>query len=331
LLLAASTASASSGCEIALIVAATTDDDDECLDACECWGECDPIQEPTPSPPTVTISIPDWPPLGPDGEVTVEAATTNTTLSRATFWFLEQHEESFSGGTTGTVRASGADLGEGLGTLTVEVRTAGGAWTKKEVTDLLVDLSAPTAYVDDTVLPAAGADLVFWIADAWVVSGYELTVAGKTFTETLEPGYPSTLGTDWDYSLVTIPVTEFPTGVFVGELRVFDAAGNEATIELPLTIDGIPPTAGIQSPAQGADVTGAFPIQVTGIDDLPGNVSLELTIGGALVATANGPTAGVVVDANEFPAGPIDITVIAVDEAGNKSAPSTHTVNVIHP
>ena len=155
LLLAASTASASSGCEIALIVAATTDDDDECFDPCECWGECDPAPEPTPSPPTVTISIPDWPPLGPDGEVTVEAATTNTTLSRATFWFREQHEESFSGGTTGTVRASGADLGEGLGTLTVEVRTAGGAWTKKEVTDLLVDLSAPTAYVDDTVLRRA--------------------------------------------------------------------------------------------------------------------------------------------------------------------------------
>lgn len=334
---AAATATASSGCEVVLIIAATADDDDGdyCYDACECYGDCwtddDGTEPPAPTPPTLTINIADWPPIGPTGEVEVQASTTSGTLSTATFYFRNQFVTGFGATTSGTVSVNGNDLGEGLGTLAVEVRTSQGAGARQEVTDLLVDLTAPTAYADDTILPASGADLSFWIADAWVVSGYELQVAGKVFSETLEPGYPSTLGVEWDYSLVTIPVSEIPTGVHQGILRVFDAAGNEAILDLPLTIDGIPPTASVDSPAEGAVLSGPFAIDVSGQDDLPGGVSLELRVGGALVATALGPTASVVVDAAEFAEGPIDIAVIAVDEAGNQSAPSVHTVTISHP
>lgn len=332
---AAATALASSGCEVVLIIAATADDDDGtdyCYDACECYGECgDDGTNPPAQPPTVNINIADWPPIGPSGEVEVQAQTTSGSLSTATFYFRNQFVTGFGGTSSGSVTVTGSDLGEGLGTLAVEVRTSQGAGARKEVSNLLVDLSEPTAYADDTILPASGADLHFWIADAWVVSGYELDIAGKVFSDTLEPGYPSTLGVEWDYSLVSIPVSEIPAGVHQGILRVFDAAGNEAVLDLPVTIDGIPPTASVESPAEGAVLSGPFAIEVTGQDDLPGGVSLELRVGGALIATALGPTASVVVDAAEFAEGQTDISVIAVDEAGNKSPPSVHTVTISHP
>lgn len=329
------TASASSGCEIVLIIAATADDDDyECYDACDCYGECGTDEPPpteNPSPPTVTISIPDWPPTGPDTEVKVDAIANGGTLIGATWFFRNKVTSGFGGVSAGSSYVFGRDLGEGFGTLTVDVETNMNTGTRREVADFLVDLSEPTAYADDTVLPAAGAELNFWIADAWVVSGYELTIAGKTFQDVLEPGYPSTLGVEWDYSLVGIPVSEIPVGVHVGELRVFDAAGNEAVLDLPVTIDGIPPTATIEAPAEGATFTGPFQIDLGGTDDLPGTVSLELRLGGALVATAIGPSASVVVDPAEFPEGALEISVLAVDEAGNKSAPALRTVQIARP
>lgn len=339
LLFAGTTALASSGCEIALIVAATADDDDgECWDACDCYGECWTDDGVTPPPtstaPTINIDLPDWPPLGSDGEVQVDASVTEGSLVDAEFFFRNSVRKSFGSSATGataTVSAFGDELGEGYGTLAVEVNVSTGAGARKEVTNMLVDLTAPAAYTDDTILPAQNAELYFWIADAWVVSGYELVVGGEVFTETLEPGYPSTLGVDWDYSLVSIPVESFPVGVHNGDLRVFDAAGNEATFEFPLTIDGLAPDASVDQPTDGATVSGTFPVTVTGADDLPGAVSLEIRVGGALVATGLGPSATVVLDANEFPAGLIDISALAVDEAGNQSAPSVRTITIVHP
>ncbi|NUO53738.1 MAG: Ig-like domain-containing protein [Polyangiaceae bacterium] len=338
LLFAGIAAASSSGCEIALIVAATADDDDDdgCYGEC-CYGDCwtdDGVTPPpsTPSVPEMTIDIPDWPPVGPDGEVEVTASIPTGALRDARFIFRNTVTKTFGGATTaGAVSAFGDELGEGFGTLTIEVNGLNGTGARKEVEKLLVDLTAPSSYTDDNILPAQGADLYFWIADAWVVSGYELVIGGKTFTETLEPGYPSTLGVEWDYSLVSIPVEELPLGVHNGDLRVWDAAGNEATFDFPLTIDGLPPEATVEQPTDGSTVSGTFPVTVAGLDDLPGAVSLEIRVGGALVATGLGPSATVVLDANEFPAGPIEITAIAVDEAGNKSPPSVRTVTISHP
>ncbi len=335
LLFAGTTALASSGCEIALIIAATTADDDgyECYDACECYGDCwtddDGTQPPTAVPPVIGINIADWPPIGPSGEVEVTASVDSGSLSSVEFDFRHTARKSVSGVYV-TVAARGDELGEGFGTLGVEANTVGGAGARKEVSNLLVDLTPPEAYVDDHVLPAQGASLSFWIADAWVVSSYELTIDDDVFTETLEPGYPETLGVEWDYSLVTIPVEQIDPGVHAGTLLVRDAAGNEATFDFPVTIDGIPPTASLSEPQDGATVSGSFPVTFTGLDELPGDVALELRVGGALVATGIGPTATVVLDAAEFPAGPIDIVVLAVDEAGNESAPSTRTVTIAH-
>jgi hypothetical protein len=335
---AAASALASSGCEIALIIAATADDDDDgCYGEC-CYGDCSTDDGTTPPPPTsnvpeMTIDVPDWPPVGPDGEVEVTASIPSDAgrLLDAQFVFRKTVTKSFGNTATGTVSAFGDELGEGLGTLSVEINASNGSGARKEVTNLLVDLTAPSSYADDTILPAQGADLSFWIADAWVVSGYELIVGGKSFTETLEPGYPSTLGVDWDYSLVSIAVEEIPVGVHSGDLRVWDAAGNEATFDFPLTIDGLPPEATVDQPTDGSTVSGSFPVTVSGLDDLPGAVSLEIRVGGALVATGLGPSATVVLDADEFPVGPIEITAIAVDEAGNQSPPSVRTITIAHP
>lgn len=337
LLFAGAAALSSSGCEIALIIAATADDDDDdgCYGEC-CYGDCwtdDGVEPPPPttSVPTMSIDVPDWPPIGPDGKVTVDASIPSGVLRDARFVFRNSITKSFGSTANGTVFAYGDELGEGLGTLTVDVNASNGSGARKEVTNLLVDLTAPSSYSDDTILPAQGADLYFWIADAWVVSGYELVIGGKTFTETLAPGYPSTIGVEWDYSLVSIPVEELPVGVHSGDLRVWDAAGNEATFDFPLTIDGLPPSASVDQPTDGSSVSGIFPVTVSGLDDLPGTVALEIRVGGALVATGLGPSATVVLDANEFPAGPIEITAVAVDQAGNQSPPSVRTVTISHP
>lgn len=325
-------AAPASGCELALIIIATSDDDGECLECCgdECWSDDGWTEPPAATPPTVALQIADWPPIGPTGEVEVVASSPSG-LDRATFTFRYAVTRTFADGTgTQTVRATGAELGEGLGTLQVRVTGRDGAWTERGVANLLVDLSPPTSYFDDSILPASGAELRFWIADAWVVSSYTLEVAGKTFEEQLEPGYPSTFGIDWDYSLVSVPVEEIPVGVHAGVLMVRDAAGNSEVFDFPITIDGIAPTAGITSPADGATLSGTFDVTFTGLDDLPGAVGLELYAGGTLVATGLGPQTSVTLDASELPEGPLEIGARATDEAGNQSTVAVRNVTIVH-
>ena len=322
-LVIAATGLGSSGCEWVILATAISDDDpcdgDPCCDdpCCGdpcCWEDCTPESV----PPTVAFLIPDWPPIGPEAQVEVQTSS-NTGLSSAAFTFRNTFSKPLNGATSTSVFATGAELGEGQGTLVVQVTANDGAFTRTAVDDLLVDLGAPTAYLDDTVLPATGSELRFWISDDWVVSGYELDVDGLTFTETLEPGYPSTLGVEWDFSLVSIPVEELPVGSTVASLLVFDAAGNSTTLELPLVIDGVPPTIDIEEPAADAAVSGAFQVSASASDDNPFTVSIDIFLGGVLVGTGVAPTATVTLDASEFPLGPIELTAVAVDSAGNES------------
>lgn len=301
-----------------------------------CWGGCqwegdewedgeeggEPID-----PPTVDVVIASWPPIGPAGHVSVSAYSDGG-LDQATAYFARTSSKSF--GLYGDVQFSGTDLGEGMGTLEIEVMSNDTSWTSKFVDDLLVDLTAPIAYVDETVL-AGNVDLELWVADAWVVSSYSLSVNGSVLAEsTLEPGYPSTLGVDFDYWFVSVPGSQLPAGVHDAILVVTDAAGNEASFTLPLTVDPTPPIASIVAPAEGASASGAFDVVVDASDDLGAETTVEIHAGGTLVATGIGPTATVSLDAAELAEGPIEIVVVARDEAGNASAPVSRNIVVQH-
>lgn len=322
-LFAGCVATFSTGCEWVLLGVAVSDDDTECLD-CSCDNTCVPTTPDPADPPTVDILIADWPPIGPDGIVTVEASSDDG-LSGAFFSFRNAINQPMSG-LKDSATANGSDLGEGLGSLSVTVTSSQLAQTRRQVDGLLVDLTPPTVYVDKTTLPAEGGVFEYWMADAWVVSGSELDVDGTVRTTQLDAGYPDTLGTDWDFSLVAIPTSELPPGSFNATIRVWDAAGNEATFDVPLTIDGVPPVAEILSPAEGETVSGVFQVSAAASDDLAATTEVEFWAGGALVATGTGPSAFVTLDASEFPLGPLEITVYAVDRAGNRSAAASHQI-----
>ena len=66
-------------------------------------------------------------------------------------------------------------------------------------------------------------------------------------------------------------------------------------------------------------------------DEQPGPLVIEILAGGAPLATATGPEAVLFLDASELAAGPLTLTAIAYDEAGNASAPAVLDVVVEHP
>jgi hypothetical protein len=224
LLFALVTGLMSTGCEWVALGIALSDDDCE-SDCCgdECWD--DPPEAPPPDPPTIDFTIADWPPMGSASTLTISAQADNG-LGNTTFFFRNTVTRSFNGETSATLSVTGAELGEGFGRLEVDVASWDGSISRRGVDGLLVDLTAPTAYVDDlNVVRAVGDHFSFYMADAWIVSGCELTVGDQIFTEQLDPGFPPTLGVDWDFSLVSIPSEDLPIGTHSASLRVWGRGG----------------------------------------------------------------------------------------------------------
>ncbi len=319
-------AATQSGCiEVALLMA-LDDDDDDPPDPSDEW---DPPPVETPVAPQVQTVIADWPPVGPSATITINAASRNG-IDSAQLSFRNEVTVWANGELNTTFFPTGLDLGEGLGRLAVTVTGRDGAWTTQYVEDLLVDLSPPVAVLGPTTLPASGASFDFWMGDAWVVSSARLEFGGEVVEELLEEGYPDTLGVEWDYSLVRVPVEELPAITDVATITVRDAAGNESSQEFTLSIDGTAPTASFSAPEDGATVTGIFQIVVDAFDQQPGPLVIEVSAGGAPLATAVGPEAVLFVDASELAEGPLTLTAIARDEAGNVSLSAEIDVVVVH-
>lgn len=280
--------------------------------------------------PAIEIVIADWPPIGPEGRVDVHADAENG-LDTALFSFRNEVSLWAEGQTAMTFSPTGIELGEGLGSMDVRVTGLDGAWTEGTVEDLLVDLSPPVVVLGPTTLPATGASFDFWMGDAWVVSSARLEVGGQVLhEETLPEGYPDTLGVSWDYSLVRVPVERLPAVTDLATITVRDAAGNEAVQEFTLSIDGEPPSTSFAAPAEGATVSGVFQVVVDAYDSQPGPLVVEVRAGGSPIATATGPEAVLFLDAAELGAGPLTLTAIAYDEAGNASSPAQLDVIVDH-
>lgn len=288
-------------------------DDDDWDDDDSGWAQPTDFE-----PPSIdTIQIQDWPPLGPDDPVRV-SVTDDVELASIEFRFRNTATR-FVSGTAASITVYGSDLGEGYGDLTIVALDDDRGSATRWVEDLLVDLSPPKITLGKTVLPAHEGELEFWVADAWVLGRVHLSVGGKTFEHEFEPGYPSTIGEAWDYSLVSFPTSQLPQGSHVAELTAFDAAGNRTSHEFDLTIDGVAPELSIVSPLPQTIVSGLFDVELLAVDDGGGPVWVELLLGGTTVATGVGPALTVELDASEFAPGPLELGAVALDEAGNES------------
>jgi hypothetical protein len=228
-----------------------------------------------------------------------------------------------------TQAATGAELGEGYGELTVRAVDVSGGFAERKVTDLLVDLSPPIYALGRTVIPASGEGARFelWVADAWVLGEVTLEFQHRTVTHTFEPGYPSTLGKEWDQSLVSFAAGELLAGKGPAFIQIRDAAGNVTADSFTLHVDAVPPELHLIRPVAGERVSGTFQVEVAAADSGDGPVWVELFAGGApLGDTVGGDSSVVTLDAGELVRGPLTLSVVARDQAGNQTKTSVAIV-----
>jgi hypothetical protein len=282
-----------------------------------------PMGDVTP-PDIVDVSVPEWPPLGPNSiiDVTVNDAVG---LDRLQVQFGSNvHTTSLGGLQNTTIPLLASDVGEGYGPMTFTLFDLAALTDTEQVPEVLVDLTPPEYTVANTVLRPE-SDLEIWVADAWVLASVEVSVGGQIFTQQFDEGYPASLGIEWDYAELTFPMTDVSAGTWAAVVVVTDAAGNSIEDIFTMTIDAQAPTVQILAPTEGATVSGAFDVTIEASDP-EGPVWMTLNVDGAPAATASGPLATVQLPA--LPAGAHTLEAIATDGAGNPSAPSVVHIDV---
>jgi hypothetical protein len=283
---------------------------------------------PADAPPHVeSIDIPDWPPLGERGRVGVQASDDRG-LSRIEFTFARRTSVQVSG-SFATASTFGQNLGEGYGELVVRAVDFNNGFAERKVEDLLIDMTPPIVEIGRTVVPARGSDakLDLWVADAWVLGKVTLEFAGVELVHEFEPGYPDTLGKEWDQSVVSFDVAKLPPGRATAWLTVSDAAGNVFERDFSLHVDAVAPDVSLVRPLAGTRVSGRFEVEITTGGSVNEPVFVELFAGGARAGEVMAaPTAVVALDASEFAPGPLALEAVAHDEAGNAARTSVALV-----
>lgn len=285
----------------------------------------------TATPPTFdALEIPAWPPLGKTGRINV-TVSDDEALSRLTATFKNVARRTFTG-TRGEISLSGGDLGEGMGTLTLVACDTRNSCRERRVNDFLVDMTPPEAELESaTVSPKLSGiegQVAIWVSDAWVLGSVDFTFGGKTLHHDFPKAYPATVGTEWDVSRVAFDAKDLPEKAGDAVVVVRDAAGNARTETFRLRVDGTPPTVAITQPANGASVSGSFDVSLSAADEGPTPPTVELWVGGTRILEAAAPLGAITVDTSALPPGPVEVKAIARDDAGNRSALSTITVNV---
>lgn len=290
-----------------------------------------PAQRPPTPPAFDSLEIPEWPPLGKEGRITVKLSDDEA-LARLTATFKNVAFRSFTGTHSGEVSLTGDDLGEGMGTLTLVACDLRDHCRERRVNDFLVDMTAPDAELENaTVSPKlAGVEgqVAVWVSDAWVLGSVDFTFAGKTLHHDFPKAYPETVGKEWDVSRVAFDAKDLPEKEGQAVVVVRDAAGNARTRAFNLRVDGTAPTVAITQPANGASVSGSFDVSLVASDEGPAPPTVELWVGGTRIVEAAAPLGAITVDTSALPSGPVEIRATARDLAGNRSTLSTITVNV---
>jgi len=275
-------------------------------------------------PHIINVVLPEWPPVGPETPITAlveDDVGLDSVDFRFGFLFSTWTEAS---GTFDRVVIRGADLGEGIGTLVVSARDIHGNGARREVSDLLIDLSPPVVEVGTTLLRGDGLGpsgaLDVYVGDAYILGSVELTFQESVQTHSFQQGWPPTLGEFWDRAIVSFPADSLPAGSGPAHLLVRDAAGNSVEHFFELTVDASAPVLDITAPQAQAVVSGRFSVSVEASDPEGGECWIDLFLGGAYAASAVGPSAEIELDADDFAPGQVELVAVAEDPAGNSSA-----------
>ena len=257
------------------------------------------------TPPTVALSPI---PATPQRATITVTATANDTDSGVAKVDL------YDGGTLIESKATGVG---GKYTFSLDTtKLSDGAHTLRAIAFDNAGLSAETSAsltVDNT------APVVNWIspADGTVTRG-EVTLNATTNEGTVTYTVDGT-------PLTGNKATFSSDGTHTITATAQDAAGNRTTSTIRVTSDATAPTAQITGPTAGSTLTSnPVTINVTGNDTGSGVNSLEVFANGTSVGTVSGASGTVTWTPTS---GTYDLTVIATDKAGNKSAASA-PVNV---
>ncbi|MFN4251500.1 beta strand repeat-containing protein [Deinococcus sp.] len=257
------------------------------------------------TPPTVALSPI---PATPQRATITVTATANDTDSGVAKVDL------YDGGTLIESKAAGVG---GKYTFSLDTtKLSDGAHTLRAIAFDNAGLSAETSAsltVDNT------APVVNWIspADGTVTRG-EVTLNATTNEGTVTYTVDGT-------PLTGNKATFSSDGTHTITATAQDAAGNRTTSTIRVTSDATAPTGQITGPTAGSTLTtNPVTINVTGNDTGSGVNSLEVFASGTSVGTVNGASGTVTWTPTS---GTYDLTVIATDKAGNKSAASA-PVNV---
>ncbi|WP_291983732.1 Ig-like domain-containing protein [Luteitalea sp.] len=208
---------------------------------------------------------------------------------------------------TGTSFTAAVTAADGALTLTATATDAG-ARTGTATRAVTVDSTAPTVAITS---PTNGQ----------AVTGATVTVTGtvsdtSAVTVTVN-GQPATV-TGAGYG-ATVPLGAGATETIT--VVATDAAGNTSTQSVTVNRDATPPVVAITSPANGAVVRGPLVAVAGTASDAGGSVTV--IVNGEPVVVSGGAFSTTV----PSPQGPLTITVVASDSAGN-SATATATVTV---
>ncbi|HZN37765.1 MAG TPA: Ig-like domain-containing protein [Planctomycetota bacterium] len=169
---------------------------------------------------------------------------------------------------------------------------------------------ASTAFVSGTIpFTVVGSDPGSGLAAITMLAG------GNAPTIDASTAYPNPVAAD--VRTGQIDTTTLLDGALLLSAQAVDAAGNETTVAITVTVDNTAPQKTIISPTDGSMVSGVVPI-VVGAND-PNLASLEILIDNVSIGTSPSSPFTVGFDTRNRVEGPMSITVIATDLASNAS------------
>lgn len=123
----------------------------------------------------------------------------------------------------------------------------------------------------------------------------------------------------------------------IDEVRVYNRALSAAEITAdrdrpvtPLTPDTQAPTVALTAPGNGATVAGTVAVSANATDDR-GVAQVTFRAGGTVIGVDSSAPYTAAWDAGGLPDGPVTLTAVAADAAGNVSTPASVTVTVDNP